>query len=63
MVTRKPLSVSLTPELHAFVADMVKAGSYTSFSEVVREGLRLLQERKRAVPPSGGVARTRSGER
>ena len=63
MVTRKPLSVSLTPELHAFVADMVKAGSYGSFSEVVREGLRLLQERKRAVLPLGEVARSRSGTR
>ena len=63
MVTRKPLSVSLTPELHAFVADMVKAGSYGSFSEVVREGLRLLQERKRASSPSGGAVRSRSGTR
>ncbi len=42
---------------------MVKAGSYGSFSEVVREGLRLLQERKRAVPLLTEVARTRSGTR
>jgi antitoxin ParD1/3/4 len=58
MAIRKPLSVSLTPELHAFVEDLVKAGGYGSFSEVVREGLRLLQERKQgaataeAVPPA-----------
>jgi len=40
------LNVSLTPELEAFVHDKVASGRYTSASEVVRESLRLLEERE-----------------
>lgn len=43
MIVRKPLSVSLTPELHTFITELVKGGGYTSSSEVIRAGLRLLQ--------------------
>ena len=39
------MNVSLTPEFEAFVNEKVKRGSYGSASEVVRAGLRLLQER------------------
>jgi antitoxin ParD1/3/4 len=39
------MNVSLTPELERLVAEKVESGMYTSASEVVREGLRLLQER------------------
>lgn len=39
-----PMNVSLTKELEAFVSRKVKSGRYTSASEVVREGLRLLEE-------------------
>ena len=38
------LNVSLTPELESFIAEKVESGMYTSASEVVREGLRLLKE-------------------
>lgn len=38
------MNVSLTPELEAFVETRVKSGFYTSASEVIREGLRLLAE-------------------
>jgi antitoxin ParD1/3/4 len=41
------MNVSLTPELEALVHDKVKSGRYLSASEVVREGLRLLEERDR----------------
>jgi putative addiction module CopG family antidote len=63
MAARKPLSISLTPELHAFVTELVKAGSYTSSSEVIRAGLRLLrhdeiqrhsQSRSGAPPSAAG---------
>ena len=39
------MNVSLTPELERWVSERV-GGRYKSASEVVREGLRLLQERE-----------------
>lgn len=41
------LNVSLTPQLEKLVKEKVKSGRYLSSSEVVREGLRLLDERDR----------------
>jgi antitoxin ParD1/3/4 len=38
------VNISLTPELERLVDDKVKTGRYASASEVVREGLRLLEE-------------------
>ncbi len=38
------MNISLTPELEKLINDKVKRGLYFSASEVVREGLRLLQE-------------------
>ena len=40
------MNVSLTPELVNWVSEKVVGGRYRSASEVVREGLRLLQERE-----------------
>jgi antitoxin ParD1/3/4 len=39
------MNVSLTPELEQWVQNKVKSGRYHSVSEVIREGLRLLEER------------------
>lgn len=39
------MNVSLTPELEKLVNDKVASGQYQTASEVVREGLRLLEER------------------
>jgi len=39
------MNVSLTPELESLVNRKIKAGMYQTASEVIREGLRLLQER------------------
>jgi antitoxin ParD1/3/4 len=39
------MNVSLTSEFEAFVDEKLKSGTYSSASEVVRAGLRLLQER------------------
>ncbi len=47
MVARSTLNVSLTPELEEFVRARVDAGRYQTASEVVREGLRLLELRER----------------
>ena len=38
------MNVSLTPELEKFVDDKVQSGLYSSASEVISEGLRLLKE-------------------
>ena len=47
MVARSTLNVSLTPELEEFVRDRVGTGRYQTASEVVREGLRLLELQER----------------
>jgi antitoxin ParD1/3/4 len=44
MASRTTLNVSLTPELEQFVDSRVASGRYQSASEVIRQGLRLLQE-------------------
>jgi antitoxin ParD1/3/4 len=38
------MNVSLTPELEEMVSQKVESGLYSSASEVIREGLRLLKE-------------------
>jgi antitoxin ParD1/3/4 len=42
------MNVSLTPELEQFIDIKVGSGRYNSASEVVREALRLLEERDHA---------------
>lgn len=39
------MNVSLTPELERLVNDKIKTGMYQTASEVVRDALRLLQQR------------------
>jgi len=39
------MNVSLTPELEELIQRRVRSGRYTSASEVVREALRLLDDR------------------
>ncbi|MGV3722229.1 MAG: type II toxin-antitoxin system ParD family antitoxin [Actinomycetota bacterium] len=46
MASRITLNVSLTPELDQFIQARVGSGRYQTASEVVREGLRLLEERE-----------------
>jgi antitoxin ParD1/3/4 len=49
MTRRISQSISLTPELNRFVQAQVTSGRYQTASEVIRDGLRLLQERTRPV--------------
>lgn len=39
-------NVHLTPELESFARDRVSEGRYNNVSEVVRDGLRMLQDRE-----------------
>ncbi len=41
-----PTSIALTPRFEAFIREQLASGSYNNASEVVREGLRLLESRK-----------------
>jgi antitoxin ParD1/3/4 len=49
VANRTTLNVSLTPPLQKLVDDQVASGRYGSASEVVREGLRLIDERDRRL--------------
>jgi antitoxin ParD1/3/4 len=51
-------SANLGPKLESFVTDLVKTGRYQSRSEVLREGVRLVEEReKRLAALDGAIAR------
>lgn len=39
-------NIALTPQLMSWVDELVQAGEYSSASEVMRDGLRALQERR-----------------
>jgi antitoxin ParD1/3/4 len=43
MTVRSTITVSLTPELKAFIADRLGSGRYANASEVVRAALRLME--------------------
>jgi antitoxin ParD1/3/4 len=45
-VEERSMNISLTPELERLVNEKVKSGRYASASEVIREGLRLLDEQE-----------------
>lgn len=40
------MNISITPELEKFVQSLVKSGMYNSASEVMRDALRLLEEKQ-----------------
>ena len=54
MPSKHALNVSLTEQLCEFVADQVDSGRFRTASEVVRAGLRLLQQE---LTPSQQVKR------
>lgn len=71
MAARTTLNVSLTPDLSRFVQNRVRSGRYQTASEVVREALRLLEDRDRTPLESlealkseieVGLAQLRRGE-
>jgi len=42
----RKMNISLTPEMDEWIARKIKSGMYKSASELIREGLRLLQARE-----------------
>ena len=56
------INVSRTAELEAFVASKVRSGRYHSASEVIREALRLLEEREKLRALRIGALREKIGE-
>jgi antitoxin ParD1/3/4 len=61
------MNVHLTPELKKLVDDRVASGLYSSASEVVRAGLRLLEEDERwraeiRSKIAAGVAQAKAGD-
>lgn len=49
------MNVSLTDKLEEFVNELVEKGRYRSASEVVREGLRLLEIRESQLQPKSEI--------
>ena len=49
MRSTQQMSITLPTDMARLVKDKVSSGAYASESEVIREGLRALQERDRAV--------------
>jgi antitoxin ParD1/3/4 len=43
------MNISLTPQLEQLVQERVKSGRYTSASEVIREALRMMEEKDRLL--------------
>ena len=55
-------NVHLTPELEQFARDCVDGGRYNNMSEVVRSGLRLLQEAEDRRRQFSGMMRDAESE-
>lgn len=49
MELRWPMNVSLGMQWEQFVTDKVQSGRYQTASEVLRDGLRLLEQRERTL--------------
>ena len=64
-ISRTTLNVSLTPALERLIIERVSSGRYQTASEVVRAGLRLLEQSEapqgptKAEPPPSKGARNR----
>jgi putative addiction module CopG family antidote len=56
------MNVSLTPDLESLIREKVESGRYNDASEVVREGLRLLDERDRLQQLRAALAEGEKGE-
>jgi antitoxin ParD1/3/4 len=50
------VNVNLTPKLEALVREKVESGLYNNASEVVREALRLMEERDRLARLKAAIA-------
>ena len=60
-IHRTSLNVSLTPALEQFIVERVSSGRYQTASEVVRAGLRLLEQAE--APPAPAAAESSPSKR
>ena len=60
-IQRTSLNVSLTPALEQFIVERVSSGRYQTASEVVRAGLRLLEQTE--VPRAPAAAESSPSKR
>ncbi|MCJ2011778.1 type II toxin-antitoxin system ParD family antitoxin [Methylobacterium sp. J-076] len=58
MALRETITVSITPELKAFIRERLATGRYASTSEVVHVGLRALERFEANLPPKAQDARS-----
>ena len=61
MPSKHARNIALTPELDAFVSQLLESGTYSNASEVVRAGLRELERRHWADQLTGLQARIVTG--
>lgn len=55
------MNISLTPVLESYVKNKVESGLYNSASEVIREGLRALQEKEIDAKIQIGMEQAKAG--
>ncbi|MFK5600537.1 type II toxin-antitoxin system ParD family antitoxin [Methylobacterium sp. HMF5984] len=60
MALRETITVSITPELRAFIKERLATGRYSSTSEVVRAGLRALERFETDFSPKTRASRSAS---
>ena len=56
-----PTSVALSPHFENFIREQIESGRYNNVSEVIRAGLRALEEKEQALKVEALVAAVQAG--
>ncbi len=57
------MNVSLNPHYDSLIDELVSSGQYNSASEVIRSGLRLLEQQNKEQELKNSILQTRNTER